>query len=178
MSDAQTVLWDRLLREFDIRAIAAMAENRVIGNENRIPWHIPEEMEFFQKTTRDASVLMGRRTFESIGHPLPGRQNIVMTRNRFWTHDNVIVIQNLEQLLNLNIKNPIWVCGGAAIYQQLFPACRELLLSVVAGEFCGNTKLPDFDEFFVKNRTLLTCPAFTIDHYVSRKFSDGADANL
>jgi dihydrofolate reductase len=178
MSDGDAVICDRLLRELDIRAIAAMAANRVIGDDNRIPWNIPEEVEFFRKTTGGASVLMGRRTFESIGHPLPNRQNIVMTRNRFWTHDNVIVIQNLDQLLNLSIRNTIWVCGGAMIYRQLFPACRELFLSIVSGKFTGNAKLPEFGEFFVKNKTLLTCPEFTIEHYVNRKFSNGPNANF
>jgi dihydrofolate reductase len=172
MMNIATDLCDILLQKLDIRAIAAMAANGIIGDNNSIPWNIPEEMAFFRKMTQNASVLMGRKTFESIGHPLPNRQNIVMTRDTAWHCDTVIAIQRLDQLLELAIKGPIWVCGGAMIYEMLFPACRELYLSTVFGKFDGDTKMPPFGDIFLIDKTILTCPTFKVDHYVTRRHAN------
>ncbi|MDR0742557.1 MAG: dihydrofolate reductase [Puniceicoccales bacterium] len=172
MTKISTDLYDILLQKLDIRAIAAMATNGVIGNNNSIPWNIPEEMAFFRKMTQNASVLMGRKTFESIGHPLPNRQNIIMTRDSTWHPNTVITIQKLDQLLELAVKGPIWVCGGAIIYEVLFPACRELYLSTIFGEFDGDTKMPPFGDTFVISKTILTCPTFKVDHYVTRRHAN------
>jgi dihydrofolate reductase len=168
----ETNLYNVLLQKLDIRAIAAMAANGIIGNNNSIPWNIPEEMAFFRKMTQNASVLMGRKTFESIGRPLPNRQNIVMTNDAAWHQDTVITIQKLDQLLKLDTRSPIWVCGGAMIYEMLFPACRELYLSPVFGEFGGDTKIPPFGDIFVMNATILTCPTFKVDHYVAKRHAN------
>jgi dihydrofolate reductase len=165
-------LYGILLQRLDIRAIAAVADNGIIGNNNSIPWNIPEEMAFFRRMTQNASVLMGRKTFESIGHPLPNRRNIVMTRDTTWRRDSVITIQKLDQLLELGIEGPLWVCGGAMIYKMLFPACRELYLSTVFGKFEGDTKMPPFGDIFVINKTILTCTTFKVDHYVARQHAN------
>ncbi|MDR1528397.1 MAG: dihydrofolate reductase [Puniceicoccales bacterium] len=172
MMNISTDLYDILLQKLDIRAIAAMAANGVIGNNNSIPWNIPEEMAFFRKMTQNASVLMGRKTFESIGHPLPNRRNIVMTKDSTWHPNTAITIQKLDQLLELDIKGPLWVCGGAMIYEMLFPACRELYLSTVFGKFDGDTKMPPFGDTFVIDKTILTCPTFKVDHYVTRRHAN------
>ncbi|MDR2432526.1 MAG: dihydrofolate reductase [Puniceicoccales bacterium] len=167
-----TDLYDILLQKLDIRAIAAMAANGIIGNNNSIPWNVPEEMAFFRKMTQNASVLMGRKTFESIGHPLPNRRNIVMTKNAAWYKDTVTTIQKLDQLLELDIKGSLWVCGGAMIYEMLFPACRELYLSTVFGKFDGDTKMLPFGDIFVINKTILTCSTFKVDHYVNKRYAN------
>jgi dihydrofolate reductase len=172
MMDPSTDPYDILLQKLDIRAIAAMAANGVIGNNNSIPWNIPEEMAFFRRTTQNASVLMGRKTFESIGHPLPNRRNIVMTRNVAWHQDGVTTIQRLDQLLELAIEGPLWVCGGAMVYEMLFPACRELYLSTVFGKFDGDVKMLPFGDIFVINKTILTCSTFKVDHYVNRRYAN------
>ncbi|MDR2778797.1 MAG: dihydrofolate reductase [Puniceicoccales bacterium] len=172
MMNVSTDLYDILLQRLDIRAIAAMAANGIIGNNNSIPWDVPEEMAFFRRMTQNASVLMGRKTFESIGHPLPNRQNIVMTKDTAWHPDAVTTIQKLDQLLELDIKGPIWVCGGAMIYEMLFPACRELYLSTVFGQFDGDTRMPPFGEIFVIHKTILTCSTFKVDHYVARRYAN------
>jgi dihydrofolate reductase len=170
MTDDLASLRDELLQKLDMRAIAAMARNRIIGKNNTIPWSIPEELRFFRRMTKNAAVLMGRKTFESIGHPLPDRQNIVISSNPHWHSDGVLLIRNLQQLLHANVEKVVWVCGGATIYELLFPACRELYLSTVGGEFVGDTKLPEFDTIFSKDGTILTCEAFVVDHYLNKRF--------
>jgi dihydrofolate reductase len=169
MMPIPTALRDKLLRKLDMRAIAAMAENGVIGAENAIPWQLPREMAFFRKMTEGASVLMGRRTFESIGHPLPNRRNIVITGDPSWRHGGVTVIDNFDRLLHIGIESTLWVCGGAMVYGALLPACRELYLSVVAIECRGDVKFPEIGDLFVKDKTIFTCPDFRIEHYVSER---------
>ncbi|MDR1413863.1 MAG: dihydrofolate reductase [Puniceicoccales bacterium] len=170
MKNSSEELLNELLRKLDMRAIAAMAENGVIGNKNSIPWKIPEEMAFFRRITRKASVLMGRKTFESIGHPLPDRQNIVLTRDSKWSHGGVATIANFEQLLQLGIENTIWVCGGSLIYGELLAACRELYLSIIFGEYAGDATFPEFNNLFAIDKVILSCPTFKVEHYVNRRF--------
>ncbi|MDR1401808.1 MAG: dihydrofolate reductase [Puniceicoccales bacterium] len=170
MKNIEEKLRDGLLEKLDMRAIAAVAENGTIGNKNSIPWKIPEEMSFFRKMTQNASVLMGRKTFESIGHPLPDRQNIVITRDPDWAREDVITIANFRQLLELGIKKTLWVCGGAMVYGALLPACRELYLSTIFGEFAGDTKFPEFNNLFTISKIILACPAFRVERYVNGRF--------
>jgi dihydrofolate reductase len=166
---------ERLLEEIDMRAIAAVDENGTMGNGGSLPWRIPEEMEFFRRTTLDATVLMGRRTFESIGRPLPRRMNIVLTRNPSWSHAGVIAISDPERLLSMELDGPLWVCGGAMVYEMLLPVCRELYLSRIFGQFVGDIKFPPTGEFFVKTGTILTCNAFEVDHYANSSFAKWKD---
>ncbi|MDR2737447.1 MAG: dihydrofolate reductase [Puniceicoccales bacterium] len=168
MTPIPAALCAELFRQLDMRAIAAMAENGVIGSGNAIPWNIPEEMAFFRKMTANASVLMGRKTFESIGHPLPNRKNIVITNSGSWACDGVTVIGSFDQLFHVEIRNTLWICGGAAVYEELLPACRELYLSVIFGKWHGDVKFPDFNGIFVKDETIFTCPSFRIEHYVHK----------
>ena len=103
-------------------AIAAMARNRVIGNEGKIPWYIPEDFKHFKETTQGYPIIMGRKTFESIGRILPGRENIVLTRGEF-TFPGVTVVHSIEELENYLSKNPIekaYICGGAQSYEEFF----------------------------------------------------------
>jgi dihydrofolate reductase len=169
MTSLESDIQNRLLYELDIRAIAAMDEAGIIGNENSIPWNIPEEMAFFRTTTQNSTVLMGRRTFESIGHPLPHRKNIVMTKNLSWKRDDVIIIEDVMQLFDLGLETTVWVCGGATIYKEFLPVCRELYLSIVNGEHVGDVKFPEFVSFFVKTKTILSCPSFKTEHYVNKQ---------
>ncbi|MDR1432855.1 MAG: dihydrofolate reductase [Puniceicoccales bacterium] len=166
--DPNEKLCRALLENLDMRAIAAMAENRIIGSGNSMPWKIPEELSFFHRTTQNASVLMGRKTFESIGHPLHNRRNIVVTRDPSWSHAGVTAIGNFYQLLELGIGDTLWVCGGGSIYDALLPACGELYLSIVCGKFEGDAKFPEFDHLFTLDKTILTCPRFRVEHYRRR----------
>jgi dihydrofolate reductase len=159
---------DELLRNLDMRAIAAMAENRTIGNGGALPWSIPSEMKFFREITANGTVLMGRKTFEAIGHPLPDRRNVVISSNLQWCWDGVTVVHCFGELLDLEIDGILWLCGGASLYGALLPACRELYLSVVRGNFDGDAKFPIIDDSFVNDKTILTCSEFEVEHYTNR----------
>lgn len=148
------------------KAIAAMSENRVIGNGNKIPWHLPEDFKFFKQTTMGHVLLMGRKTFQSIGRPLPGRQTIVLSRSDF-RHEGVETISSIDQL-NAITDRQIFVCGGADIYRQLLPSCSELLLTHVKQTVEGDACFPAFEDLFEPSETLQDNEDFTIIRYHRR----------
>lgn len=128
-----------------ISLIAAMSKNRVIGNNNRLPWHIPEELKHFKTTTMGKPMIMGKTTFISMGKkPLPGRTTIVLTRDPNFTHDGVKVANSIEQAMSIAGDVPeIMVVGGAQIYAQFLPIATRLYLTVVAGDYEGDTYFPE-----------------------------------
>ena len=126
------------------QAIAAMSLNRVIGNKNNIPWHLPEDFKWFKKTTMGHVLLMGRKTFNSIGHPLPGRDTVVLTRNK----ESIIGIPTFSSLEAFEQadefqKRKIFICGGAEIYRLAIPFVSEIHLTRVHTEIDGDTDLPE-----------------------------------
>ena len=135
----------------EICIIAAMSENRVIGNKGKIPWRIPEDMKHFRELTVPHPVIMGRKTFESIGKPLAGRPNIIITRGeRKLYPDGRIMASSLEhgilagQYLD---KERIFIAGGGQIYEQSIHLANRLFLTLVEGQFVGDTYFPDYSEF-------------------------------
>ena len=149
-----------LLENLDMRAIVAATSDLVIGNNNKIPWNIKEEMDFFRQTTLVGTVLMGRQTFESIGHLLPNRHNIILTRNKNFCQDGAEVVHSPEQLLDMHRGEIIWVCGGANVYSLLLRACRKLYFSEIFGKFEGDSYFPKFDDFFDFERNLIVNDKF------------------
>lgn len=147
-----------------LKAIAAMSENRVIGNGNRIPWHLPEDFKFFKATTMGHVLVMGRKTFESIGRPLPGRETIVLSRSGF-AHPGVRAVSSLEQLPALVGDRQVFVCGGAEIYRQALPLCSDLYLTHVKRTVAGDAFFPPFEEFFEPVETLQDNADFRIVRY-------------
>ena len=133
--------------EFNYRAIAAMAENRVIGNHNTIPWHLPEDFKWFKKTTMGQTLLMGRKTFDSIGRPLPGRQTIILSRNQL-SIPNTQTVNNIESIESVATSDTIWIAGGAEIYQLMLPKCSDLYLTRVHQRPVGDTLFPEFENNF------------------------------
>ena len=133
--------------EFNYRAIAAMAENRVIGNHNTIPWHLPEDFKWFKKTTMGQTLLMGRKTFDSIGRPLPGRQTIILSRNQL-SIPNTQTVNNIESIESVATSDTIWIAGGAEIYQLMLPKCSALYLTRVHQRPVGDTLFPEFENNF------------------------------
>ncbi len=128
-------------------AIVAMALNRVIGADGGLPWKLKGELAFFKRTTMGHVVVMGRKTFESIGRPLPGRENVVISRA--WEGvDGVRVVRSLEDVVESGDGREVFVIGGAEIYRALIPRCDEVLLTVVMREVAGDTFLPEFEEGF------------------------------
>lgn len=154
-----------------MRAIVAMAENRVIGASGDLPWHLPEDFRFFKKTTLGHPIVMGRKTYESLGKPLPGRKNILLTHQQLEIPE-VSVIHNIEELPLLNIfLDETFVIGGAEIYRLLLPACNTLFITHVHRNVEGDTFFPPFEEDFEEHAVLLKTDSFTIREY-RRKRSD------
>jgi len=126
--------------------IAAMARNNVIGNENQLPWHLPADLQHFKKTTMNKPIIMGRKTFESVGRPLPERQNIVVTRNRDLQFDGCDMARDLDQALAIAGSVPeVMICGGAAIYQDALPMVDRMYLTFIDLEVAGDTFFPDWN---------------------------------
>jgi len=150
-----------------------MSLNRVIGRAGQIPWHLPEDFRWFKRTTTGHVVLMGRKTFDSLGKPLPNRTNIVVTRQG--EIPGVITLPDLESL-DPAVFTPleVFVIGGAEIYTQLLPRCTDLYLSVVKQEVEGDAFFPAFEPDFEWTETLLTQPEFTVEHYRRRERKNGS----
>lgn len=146
-------------------AIAAMSLNRVIGNGSKIPWHLPEDFKWFKQVTMGHVLVMGRKTFESIGKPLPGRETIVLTRGG-WSHPGVKTAPALDQLpLPPEDPRTVFIVGGADIYRQALPLCGELLLTLVKREAEGDVLLPPFEEQFEFVEKIRETPEFDILRY-------------
>lgn len=128
-------------------AIVAMALNRVIGRDGGLPWKLKGELAYFKRTTTGHVVVMGRRTYESIGRPLPGRENVVLSRS-VAEIEGVRVVGSPEEVIDGDDGRTVFVIGGAEIYRALLPRCDEVLLTVVLREVDGDTFLPEFEGDF------------------------------
>ena len=129
-----------------VSLIVAMAQNGVIGRGNRLPWRLPEDLRRFKASTMGKPILMGRKTFESIGHPLAGRLNIVLTRDAHWSATGVAVVHTVEAALAAaGDAGELMVIGGAEIYQLVMPFARRIYLTHVHADVAGDTFFPDFD---------------------------------
>ena len=146
------------------KAIAAMSENRVIGQGKKIPWHIPEDFKWFKETTMGHVLVMGRRTFESIGKALPGRETMVLTRGEF-SHPDVTVIGSLDEVVPKLAGRTAFIAGGAQIYEQALPRCSDLFLTLVKREVEGDVFFPVFEDHFEEVTVLREEAEFRIIHY-------------
>jgi dihydrofolate reductase len=127
-------------------AVVAMAENGVIGVDNRLPWRLPADLRRFKAITLGKPVLMGRRTFDSIGRPLPGRQNIVLTQDPSWSAEGVVAAHSLGEALGAaGHAAELMVIGGAGVYALCWPHVERLELTLVHARPEGDTRLADFD---------------------------------
>lgn len=129
--------------------VVAMAENRAIGLNNAIPWKLPEDMKLFRRITMGHPVFMGRRTWESLGRALPGRQNIVLSRTPGYRAEGADVISCPEELSNLPLQHEeVMVIGGAGIYALMLPRMTKLYVSEVKGTYEADVWFPSFKGFF------------------------------
>jgi dihydrofolate reductase len=129
-----------------IAIVVAMAENRVIGCDNRLPWHLPADLRHFKQLTLGKPVLMGRRTHESIGRPLPERTNIVVTRDRTYSAPGCIVAHSLESALEAAAGwAEVMVIGGTELYRQLLPRADHIYLTLVHARFEGDALFPELE---------------------------------
>src|SRR6478736_312729 len=146
------------------KAIAAMSLNRVIGNGNKIPWHLPEDFKWFKQLSTGNVVVMGRKTFESIGKPLPNRETIILSRSQF-AYPGVRTISDLSQIDLANESREVFICGGGQVYAQALPSCSDLYLTLVKREVEGDAFFPAFENRFELAAELRDTPDFKILHY-------------
>lgn len=126
-----------------IALIAAYAKDRVIGYKGKMPWHLPNELKYFKETTMGHTVVMGRKTFESIGKPLPNRRNIVLTRDRHFQAPGIEVIHNPRDVDRLG---DVFIIGGAQLYEEFMPMADRLYLTEIDLETEGDTFFPKWDQ--------------------------------
>ena len=146
------------------KAIAAMSENRVIGNAGEIPWHLPEDFKWFKQTTMGGILIMGRKTFDSIGRPLPGRETYVLSH----TPRNIPKVHcftDLAMLEQLATDKTVWIVGGSEIYRQMLPRCETLYLSRVHRTCKGDAYFPEFENEFTLTAVELETPDFTVERW-------------
>lgn len=152
------------------KAIAAMSENRVIGNAGDIPWHLPDDFKWFKTKTTGAVLVMGRKTYESIGYPLPGRDTYVLSR-RPREIPGVHSFTDLEALDRLQTEKTIWIAGGEEIYRQTLDKCCEIYLTRVHREVEGDAFFPEFEDRFTLDTVLEQNDAFTIELWLNQHVS-------
>lgn len=128
-----------------ISIIVAMAQNRIIGVNNSLPWHLPGDMKWFRRHTLGKSVVMGRKTYESIGKPLPDRSNIVVTRNPEYTAPGCTVVTSIDAALEAAGEGEVMIMGGADLYRQMLPRADRLYLTLVHTEIEGDAFFPEID---------------------------------
>jgi dihydrofolate reductase len=149
-----------------MKAIAAMAKNRVIGAHGKIPWHLPDDFRWFKRATIGGVVVMGRKTYESLGKPLPGRENVVLSRSA--EIPGVRMIRSMEQLLSESFgEREVWIIGGSDLYAQALPFCTDLYLSLVDLEPEGDALFPAFESAFELREIIESHPEFKVQHYTN-----------
>lgn len=130
-----------------ISIIVAVAKGGVIGGDNSLLWHIPEDLKRFKAITTGHPVIMGRKTWESLGRPLPGRHNVVITRDMSYAADGATVVHSLDEAVSLfPQKEEVFIIGGGEIYRQAMPLADRLYITYVCAEYEGDTVFPEVDE--------------------------------
>jgi dihydrofolate reductase len=145
-----------------VKAIAAMSLNRVIGARGGIPWHLSEDLKFFKRMTLGQVVLMGRKTYESLGKPLPHRENWVVSSSPL---PGIRVVRDLTEIPDPGGGRELFLIGGARLYRELLPRCSELFLTLVKREVAGDALFPPFEEMFRLEELLLESPEMEIRRY-------------
>ena len=130
-----------------ISLIAAMGRNRVIGKNNSLPWRLPEDMKRFKDLTLGKPVVMGRKTFESIGKPLPDRKNIILTREKSYKSEECVVVHSVDEALRAAKDNEeVMVIGGEQIFREFLPIANKMYLTFIEQDFEGDSYFPHYDK--------------------------------
>ena len=129
-----------------ITLIAAMGKNKAIGLEGRMPWHLPAELQHFKKTTMDKAIVMGRKTWQAIGRPLPGRQNIVVSRNPDFHAEGVDIATSFEDAVDISESDEVMVIGGGQLYALALPLAQRMVLTLIDIEPEADTWFPEWDD--------------------------------
>ncbi|MDP2813555.1 MAG: dihydrofolate reductase [Erysipelotrichaceae bacterium] len=154
-----------------ITIIVAIGHNYVIGKDGWMPWNIPEDLRHFKEKTLNHTVVMGRKTFDAIGRPLPRRKNIVVTRDPRWHFDGVEVIDDFELFLQKNQKseNEIFIAGGAQIYETALPYAEKMIISHIDTEIDGDTFFPKWDRTKFDLTDTVEYTDFSVKTYQKKK---------
>lgn len=141
-----------LMSSLELSIVCALAQNRVIGRDNKLPWRLPADLAYFKKLTLGHPVIMGRKTFASIGRPLPQRTNIVVTGQRSWNATGVTVVNSLDEALDAAAQaaqalgvHEMMLIGGASLYEQALPLVHRLYLTEVQAEIAGDAFFPEWN---------------------------------
>lgn len=127
--------------------IVAMARNRVIGINNTLPWHLPEDLKRFKALTMGHHIVMGRKTYESIGRPLPGRTTIIVSRDPSYSRDGCLVARSLPEAIRLtDDDDQVFFVGGSSLYEQVLPLAARLYITEIQADFEGDAHFPEFDQ--------------------------------
>ena len=138
------------MKQASVSALVAMSENRVIGRDGKLPWDIPEDLKFFRSMTRGHVMIMGRKTYESIGRPLPNRISIIITRNKNYKVEGCFVVASLDEAMAIarsKEKDEIFIIGGGEIFKLAMPIIDKLYLTLVKTTIEGDAYFPDYAEF-------------------------------
>jgi len=150
----------------DWSIVVAMAPNRVIGKNNQLPWHYKEDLRWFRQLTKGHTVLMGRKTYQSIGKALPHRRNLVLSKQQL-TLPDAEVLASLEQAIALTEgMSHVFVIGGERIYKQTLPCCSKVYLTRIKVDYEGDTFFPSFEHQFRPPEVLLETEELIIEKYV------------
>ncbi|MDR1498094.1 MAG: dihydrofolate reductase [Puniceicoccales bacterium] len=155
-------------------AIAAVAQNGVVGVGNRLPWHLPGDFQFFKRTTLGHILVMGRKTYESIGRPLPGRTTVVLSRSGAGGvaasgAAGVRVVGGWEELWGIEPEKNLFLAGGARLYAEALPWCEGLFLTHVHATPAGDAFFPPYEQWFDAGEIIESCPQFTIRYHKRRR---------
>jgi dihydrofolate reductase len=154
------------------KAIVAMSLNRVIGRENRLPWHIPEELRWFKQMTTGHVIIMGRNTWESIGRPLPNRETIVVTRTEI---PNIRTVRSLREIDPSADGRDYFIIGGAQLFREALPLCSDVYLTVVQRKVEGDVFLEPFEHAFEPPEIVKETVDFSVLHYRRAQSQNAAD---
>ena len=144
------------------KAIVAMSRNRAIGKDNKLPWHLPEDLKWFKKLTTGHVIIMGRKTWESIGKPLPNRESIVVSRTDI---PGVRTIRSLNEINPSDDPRDYFIIGGAQLFRDTLPLCSDLYLTLVKRQVDGDVFLESFEDHFELAATLFDNADMSILHY-------------
>ncbi len=149
-----------------LHAIVAMSENRAIAHEGKLPWHLPLEYRWFKYKTMGSAMIMGRKTFEAIGKPLPGRSSYVLSRQASQLPGAQLHSEIDPLLAALPPDRPAWVVGGAEIYRQFFPLCTFLYLSRIKRNTPGDVFLPAFEDAYTLDQAIYESDDFRVERWL------------
>jgi dihydrofolate reductase len=150
-----------------ITIISACSRNRIIGKDNQLIWNVPGDLKRFKELTTGNPIIMGRKTFDSIGKPLPNRRNIVITRDKSWRHEGCLVYDNLKDAISDFISENIFIIGGGEIYKMSISLADKIELTLIDKDFDGDTYFPEIDDnWIVEKSESHECPDFSY-HYIT-----------